>query len=250
LNVAGVVAALAAEARALGPVARTRDGRMSLTDGTLVAVSGIGCEAAAHAAARLIESGASALVSWGMAGALDPDLPAGAVCVPSEIVALNGPCFSTAWPWRETFAAIAGAQRRVAAGRLLTSPLPIDSVAAKDQTYRATGAAAVDMESWAVAQVAAAHDLPFIAVRVIVDTAYDVVPRTVAAASRAGQVRIGRLVGGLLQSPGEIAPLLRLARRYRVAMRSLMAVAVAVRGAGALVPPDLGAVAPSRSGLA
>ena len=47
LNAAGVVAALTAEARALGPVAaRSRCDGLALADGTLVAVSGIGCAAA------------------------------------------------------------------------------------------------------------------------------------------------------------------------------------------------------------
>ena len=82
-----------------------------------------------------------------------------------------------------------------------------------------------------MAQVAAAHGLPFIAVRVIVDTAGDALPRAVVAASRAGQVQIWRLILGLLMAPAEIAPLVRLARRYRVAIRSLEAVA------GALAAP-------------
>jgi hypothetical protein len=76
--------------------------------------------------------------------------------------------------------------------------------------------------------------LPFVAVRVIVDTAADMLPGTVVAASRAGRVRIGRLIAGLLWAPGEIAALVRLATRYRAAIRSLRAVAEA----GALVPLD------------
>src|SRR2546429_6504374 len=39
------------------------------------------------------------------------------------------------------------------------------SVAAKAAAFRDTGAAAVDMESLAVAEVAGSHELPFIAVR-------------------------------------------------------------------------------------
>ena len=44
------------------------------------------------------------------------------------------------------------------------------------------------------------------------------------AASQAGRVQIGRLIAGLVKAPGEIAALLRLARRYRTAMRSLRTV--------------------------
>jgi hypothetical protein len=117
---------------------------------------------------------------------------------------------------------------------LLTTEYALETPADKSAARRATGACAVDMESSAVAQVAAAHGVPFIAVRVIVDTACDGIPQTVAGASRAGKLRTGRLILGLLRSPLEIAPLLRLARRYRVALRSLRAVA----SLGKLEPPS------------
>ena len=88
--------------------------------------------------------------------------------------------------------------------------------------------------------------MPFIAVRVIVDTARDGIPQAVAGASRAGKLRIGRLILGLMRSPLEIASLLRLARRYRVALRSLRAVAAL----GKLEPPSMtaGAAAAATSG--
>ena len=240
MNVAGVVAALTSEARALGPVKRGGAGRLVLNDGTLVAVSGMGA-AAADAARALVEAGATALVSWGMAGALDPGLEAGDVCLPSEVVAADGSSFTTARHWREplaaSLAASMGAQRRVACGRLFTSSEPIGTASAKEAAFRRTGAAAVDMESAPVAQVAALHGMPFIAVRVIVDTATDAVPSAVLAASDRGQVHLWRLLGGLVLAPAELAPLMRLARRYRVATRSLAAVAEA----GSLAPPSLAA---------
>jgi adenosylhomocysteine nucleosidase len=234
LNVAGVVAALTSEARALGPVKRGGAGRLALNDGTLVAVSGMGV-AAADAARSLVEAGATALVSWGMAGALDPELEAGDVCLPSEVVASDGRSFTTARHWREPLAVSISAQRRVACGRLLTSSQAISTASAKEAAFRRTGAAAVDMESSVVAQIAALHGMPFIAVRVIVDTAADAVPSAVLAASHGGQVHLWQLLWGLVLAPADLAPLLRLARRYRVATRSLAAVA----DAGSLAPPLL-----------
>ena len=106
-------------------------------------------------------------------------------------------------------------------GTLLTSARAIETPAEKAAAFRDTGAAAVDMESAAVAEVAAAHGLPFIAVRVIVDTAGDALPSSVVAASSAGRVEIWRLIAALVAAPREIATLIRLARRYRLAMRSL-----------------------------
>jgi adenosylhomocysteine nucleosidase len=97
----------------------------------------------------------------------------------------------------------------------------MDTPADKAAAFRDSGAAAVDMESAAVAEVAAHHRLPFIAVRVIVDTAADRLPRAVVNASGAGRLRIGRLLAGLVVAPAEIAGLIRLTQRYRIAIRSL-----------------------------
>jgi adenosylhomocysteine nucleosidase len=225
LTVAGVVAALAAEARALRPAAKTRESHAVLHDGTLVAVSGIGCSAADAAARRLIHAGATALVSWGMAGGLDPALSAGAVCLPREVIGADGSRYATASHWRDTLRPLIAAQRTVTQGSLLTSIRPIDSIAAKGKAYRETGASAVDMESAAVAAIAQSHGIPFIALRIVVDTANDVVPTSVAEASASGRIRMHRLLYGFIKSPGEIAALVRLARRYRAAVHSLEAVA-------------------------
>ncbi len=232
MNGAGVVAALAAEARALGPPPKSGE-YSALEDGMLVAVSGIGSAAAQGAARRLIAAGATSLVSWGLAGGLDPGLEAGAVCLPRVVVAADGTRFPTTRSWRESLASSLAAHAHVESGNLLTAALPIDTVDAKQALYLATGAAAVDMESSAVAQVAEAHGLPFIAVRVIVDTARDGLPQAVARASRAGRVQVGRLLLGLIRSPLQLGALLRLARRYRLAARSLRAVA----NLGGLTPP-------------
>jgi len=230
LNGAGVVAALAAEARALGPTRRRDDGCALLGDGTLLAVSGIGAAAAEGAARRLIAGGATSLVSWGMAGGLDPRLEAGAVCLPLEVLSADGMRFASARSWRECLSAqLSLPAARLAlpleTGKLLTVTQPIDTIEAKQALFRETGAAAVDMESGAIAAVAQAHGLPFIAVRVIVDTARDPLPRAVSRASGGGELHIGRLLVGLARSPGELIDLVRLGRRYRLAIRALRAVA-------------------------
>ena len=221
----GVVAALEAEARTLGPAVRRPDGLRSLRDGALLAVSGMGASLAAPAARRLVDAGVSALMSFGLAGGLDPALCAGRIVLPDEIVSVDGARITTSAEWRRHLRLAMAPLEPVAAGKLLSSSQPIGSVADKAAAFRATGAVAVDMESLAVGQVAAAHGLPFIAVRVIVDGAADPVPGAVAAASRGGRLSILRLIGGVLAAPRDMVDLVRLARRYRAATRSLTAVA-------------------------
>ena len=226
LAVVGVVCALASEARHLGHTTRGLDSLRPLSDGTLLAVSGMGASAAARSATALVGAGATALASWGMAGGLDPALAAGTIFLPDEVISPDGATVATARDWRERLASALATQHPVTQGRLLTSRTAIGSPAEKATLFRTTGAVAVDMESLAVAEVASAHQLPFIAVRVIVDSAADALPQAVtAAADNEGHLQIWRLIGALARTPADLAPLLRLARRYRAANRSLAAVA-------------------------
>ena len=221
----GVVAALSSEARALGP-SMWRGGtpplsELALGNGYLLALSGIGRAAAAAAAQSLVDAGVSALMTFGLAGGLDPALKSGSVVIPCELLSTEGTRYAACRAWRERVAAAVSPVCAVTEGNLLTSTHAIDTPADKAAAFRNSGAAAVDMESAAVAEIAAKHNLPVIAVRVIVDTAADMLPHAVVAASRAGRVQYARLIGALILAPREFGALIRLAQRYRIAMRSL-----------------------------
>lgn len=224
----GIVSALAAEARTLGPAARHSAELRRLADGALLAVSGIGEGAAAAAARRLVLAGAGGLASFGMAGGLDPTLICGAVLLPEEVAAYDGAdpraATATSPEWRQRLRAALPASCIACGGSLLSSGRPIGRIDAKAAAWRNSRAAAVDMESAAIAQVAGQAGLPFIALRVIVDTAADELPAAVIAASSGGPLRIGTLIAGVLRAPGDVGALIRLSARYRIASRVLAAV--------------------------
>jgi adenosylhomocysteine nucleosidase len=228
LNGVGVVAALAAEARALGPAGPQAGTELNwlpqLGPGSLLAISGIGCTAADAAARVLIDARVAALMTFGLAGGLDPALGVGSVILPEVVISQAGARYLTSAPWRQRLMAALNASCVIRTGTILTSAAALKTPAEKAAAFRDSGAVAVDMESIAVAEVAALHRLPFIAVRVIVDTAADNLPPAVVAASRDGSVQFGRLFAGLILAPGDIAALIRLAGRYRAAMRSLRVV--------------------------
>jgi adenosylhomocysteine nucleosidase len=243
LNELGIVAALVAESRPLGPVARRGAQPTTLADGTLLIVSGVGPAAAATGARRLLEAGARALLSWGLAGGLDPSLEAGALVLPLEVISPEGHVLLASAIWRERVRGIVAARHPAYSGRLLSCREPLGSAAAKALAFRQTGAVAVDMESFAVAEVAAAERVPFLSVRAIVDTAHDAVPEVALSATRAGEVGLamGRVLAALARSPGQLPALIRLARRYRTATRALSSVVES----GALASPLLREVAGS-----
>ena len=191
----------------------------------MLAVSGIGGPAASLAASALVDAGVAALMTFGLAGGLNPALAAGSVVLPAEVVARDGTRFATSGAWRERLSAALSVHCAVLGGVVLSSDRSINSPQEKASAFLETGAAAVDMESVSVARIAAEHQMPFICVRVIVDTAADALPRAVVAASGAGRVQIGRLLGGLIVAPGDVPAMIRLAQRYRCAMQVLKLVA-------------------------
>lgn len=237
-----MVAALEAEARTLGWSMSRGRAPSALADGTLIAVSGMGSAGAAAAARALIDAGATALVSWGLAGGLDPQLPSGTICLPKTVMSVTGGVIDMHHHWREAVGAAIAARHRVVDGKLLTTSHALVDSLAKAAAYRDTGAVAVDMESFAIAAVAAERQLPFIAVRVVVDAAGDSLPVAVVAASQAGQVSVMRLMRGLLNSPLEVTPVIQLAQRYRLAIQALTAIA----RTGALAPLAFAMIAGNR----
>jgi adenosylhomocysteine nucleosidase len=224
----GIVAALTLESRPLGVLA----------DNTLLVVSGVGMAAAREAAQQLAAAGARALVSWGMAGALDPALAAGTLVLATEVVSPDGSHFLTARRWREQLAAAVADRHPLCCGRLLTTREPLSTAADKALVFRETAAAAVDMESAAVAAVARDARLDFVVVRAIADTAADTLPRAVLDATPAGTraARLATLLSSLARSPADVVGLIRLASRYRAAARAL----AAVSASGALIPEAKG----------
>jgi adenosylhomocysteine nucleosidase len=231
LSATGVVAALEFEAQSLGTRRHRADGLGSLRDGSLLRVSGVGGDNAARAARELVAAGVDALLSWGVAGALDPALGCGAVLLPAEVLRpasagkpLPVQRFATCRTWRERVAAALQPHAPVATGALLTSALPVAAAELKTRLFKDTGAAAVDMESAAVAQVAAEHELPFITLRVVLDSASVSLPGSVMRTLEPGNAgRSGLWRAFVLASaPADWGALLRLAAAYRLARRALL----------------------------
>jgi nucleoside phosphorylase len=220
VSVTGIVAALTVEARTLGPVRANQIN--TLADGSLLIISGMGPQAATWAALALLAAGARSLLSFGLAGALDPALHAGAMLLPAAVTDGTGAVHRTCDVWRERLAARAGASADHHGGTLLSVAQPLLTSSAKSEAWGRTQACAVDMESFAIGSVAMDKQAHFAVARVVVDTAVDSLPRSLTRATDArGELHYPRLVSGLLCSPAEMLDLLRLARRYRMARRSL-----------------------------
>jgi adenosylhomocysteine nucleosidase len=212
----GVVVGLAAEAR----IARRL--------GWLVATGG-GTSLGAEAAARwLIDAGSDALISFGLAGGLDPSLRPGALVVPATVVA-RGERYGTDHKLSQRLG-----------GSIQPPTLGADTVAAsaaeKRRLHNETSAIAVDLESGAVARVARAHDKPFAVLRAVCDPAdRDLPPAALATLDGDGVIGFSRLLTALAAQPTQVPALLRLAADAAAAGGRRRA--PAPRGAGGEGPP-------------
>jgi hypothetical protein len=111
------------------------------------------------------------------------------------------------------------------AGDLLTSPVALESPTEKRAAADATHAVAVDMESAAIAAVAARAGVPFVALRVVVDAVDDSLPAHAEQwIDERGNSRLAPALRAAA-SPRQWRALLTLANRYRAASRVLDKVA-------------------------
>jgi adenosylhomocysteine nucleosidase len=187
--------------------------------------SGPGAPRAEAAARAAVAAGVDALVAWGLAGGLVTELSPGDVVLPERGLTLAGGEWRAEPRWHAALAAVLGAGFVLHTGALVSVAAVVASPGDKQATARSSGAIAVDMESAAVAAVAAEAHIAFAAVRVVADVSADALPADVAKwIDAAGNRRILPLFGAAV-APAEWPTLLRLAGRYRVARRTLEEVA-------------------------
>lgn len=160
---------------------------------------------------------AGAVLSFGIAGGLDPALACGDLVVATRVQGPQG-----AWPadraWAAALARATGARCGVVAGAAAVVPDPV----AKRALRRRSDALVVDLESAVAAEFAAARGLPFAALRAVADRADELLPHSAAVGlTPDGRPAPGRVLLALLRRPGELPALIRVARRSRTALAAL-----------------------------
>ena len=223
----GIVAALPEEAECLTGVRPVPGSQSRVSESVSLKSGGIGCARAACSATLLAEQGAKALLSWGTAAALAPNLCSGDLIIPARVIAADGEILPVDVDWH----------RRLCKGLDRTPDIsPLAEVSdvlinpeGKRRLAELTGAVAADMESAAVARVALKSGVSCLVVRVVVDPLSMTVPASASAAVSVSGARdwwgLGR---GLCRRPVEVVGVCRLARAFAIAKKSLRSVARSV----------------------
>jgi len=171
----------------------------------------IGGGDAAALAARLEEAlghGVAGVVSFGLCGALDPALKVGDLVV-GDGVGDDTEAFEADAAWA---ARIMAALPDAKLGRLARAERPVASVAEKSALRAATGAAAVDLESYPVAKAARWFGVPFAVIRAVSDAADRALPPAAQVGlGPDGRPAIGPVLASLRSDPWQIGALIRTA---------------------------------------
>ena len=179
----------------------------------------------------LLEENAScrAVVSFGIAGGLDPALTPGTIVIATRVIASG-----KRWPSHVAIARHWGTHLQnslepVVLADIAGADAPLLAASDKSALRAATGAASVDMESHVAAEFAAARDLPFAAIRVVCDPAGRNLPPLAGKALRPdGRLAFAAIFASLARNPAQLAALPRLARDAAAAFASLSRVRAAL----------------------
>jgi adenosylhomocysteine nucleosidase len=230
----GIVTALPQEATAL--VGRRRGGPLfHLEDGSLLYLAGLGADRSRQAADDLLARGARALVSWGVAGGLDPRLTPGALVLAEAVLTHDGRRLPMDASWRRRTAELLASELTVHGGTLVEGQRVVADPGDKQRLRERTDAVAVDLESAAVARAAAQAGVPCLVIRAICDAAGMGIPRAaLAAVDDAGHVHPLAFLRALAVRPASLGDVLRLRRGMNLACASLQRTAL-------LTGPGLGA---------
>jgi hopanoid-associated phosphorylase len=151
--------------------------------------------------------GCCGIVSFGVAGGLDPLLMPGDLLVASSVVT-DQDRYRTDEAWaRALLAAMPGSVHADISG----ADAPLADPSAKGALRRAHRTAAVDTESHIAAAVAARRGVPFAAVRVVLDPAHrSLPPATLVPLRRDGRADVRAVFASVRNDPAQVPDLLRI----------------------------------------
>jgi len=162
------------------------------------------------------------VISFGVAGGLDPTLKSGDIVVATEVLAGDARWLAELPLNEEQIASVTLKRRRVVRGGLAGVEKVIAARAGKAALWSATGAAAVDMESHIAAAYATEVGLPFAALRVISDPASRALPAIAMSAIKPnGDIDLRKVLRGVARNPLSLRALVSTGIDFNRALRSL-----------------------------
>ena len=175
---------------------------------------------------RLVKNGCNILISFGYAGALDPQLSSGDLVIPKLVIDEKNNIFKTDKELHKKLLGHFSNKIKLSSGRLFGSETIIWDAEEKKRLLKRYNTKTVDMESLGVAQAAIENNCSFLVVRAISDTAKQNLPRhTLKSFSLTNSIKISSILLDLAKHPNELPSLLKLAQNSQKAQACLQNVA-------------------------
>jgi len=183
----------------------------------------VACAAARPQKARwlareLIKHGATRLLSFGVAGALEPGLPVGTLVLGTQVTSRDG-LWTCDPKWLDELS-----QKLPMAhcGGIWGSEILIPTAAEKRALYEKSRCLIVDMESQCAAQIASEANIPFAVVRAVCDTSdMQVPPAVMAMIDENGGTNYKGVFLQILRRPQQIPDLIHVACGMQKAFKAL-----------------------------
>jgi adenosylhomocysteine nucleosidase len=196
------------------------EARIASAPGVRVFACGGNVGLRAAAIRHAVDAGAPAIVSFGIAGGLLPQMR------PGQWIVATGVCAGDRRIEADSDWAGRLAERLPGAeiGDIVSVPEPVRRPHQKRHLHSATGACGVDMESFQAAALAKELGVPFAAVRVVADPLERELPPAVHAGLQTdGSVAIRAVLDSLARQPGQIVSLARVTTDAFIGFRALLA---------------------------
>lgn len=181
------------------------------------------CAAAQPAKARryvqeLVDKGATRLMSFGIAGALEPGLPIGSMIIGTYVQSVAGKwmCDSN---WIND---LIRKLPRAHSGGVWGSEFLVPTAKDKRALYEKSRCLIVDMESQCMAEIAATFKLPIAVIRTVCDSSsMDVPPLVMDAIADDGSINIAKALGSIIRNPTQIPALVHVSKGTGEALKVL-----------------------------
>jgi len=187
-------------------------------EGAAVACAAARPQKARWLARELVKKGVTRLLSFGIAGALEPGLPIGSLVIGAQVSSSDG-------LWHCDNAWVNDLSRKLPeahCGGVWGSEVLVPTARDKDMLYRKSRCLIVDMESQIAAQVAAETGLPLGVLRAVCDSSdMDVPPIVMAAIAEDGRINHLRAIVHILRHPSQIPNLFHVGRGTSRALKVL-----------------------------
>ncbi len=228
----GIITGMAIEAARITAVAKA----LPEVSRPLVASVGGNSHEAERTARSFVVAGVTRLVSFGIAGGLEPSLSPGDIVLADGVWLPDGKMAPTDSAWVELTVERMGINRTAVRGIVAGSDKALVSVEEKAALRSHSGAVAVDMESHGVARAAAATGKPLLVVRAIADPSTRSLPNAaLVGIGSDGRRRPFSVLAELVKNPLQFGALMRVAGDSNRALESLSTITSAfIEGAVSL----------------